>query len=174
MRTVERGGTYLRVADPGWRNPLDGSHAMRGGGRWNPPGSFPVVYLCGSVEVARAVVYGRLADQPYGPEDLSRPTAPVLISTRVPTDRYADLLSARGLDSAGLPRTYPRDGRGRRIGWSRCQPAGLAARQEGHPGIACRSAAPTAPADGEELAWFQRGTRRLRVASRRRFEEWFW
>jgi RES domain len=174
MRTVERGGTYVRVADPAWRNALDGSHAMRSGGRWNPSGSFPVVYLCGSVEVARAIVYARLVDQPYGPEDLDPGAAPVLISTRVATGRYADLLSPRGLDSAGLPRSYPRDGRGRRIGWSRCQPVGVAAFEDGHPGIACRSAAPTAPADSEELAWFQRGRRRLRVASRRRFDEWFW
>ena len=44
------------------------------GGRWNPPESFPVVYLCRSVPVARANVYRKLEGQPYGPEDL-RPGA---------------------------------------------------------------------------------------------------
>jgi RES domain-containing protein len=70
MRTVRRGGPYLRVADPAWADPLDGRFAADRGGRWNPPESFPVVYLCGSIEVARANVYRRLAGQPYGPEDL--------------------------------------------------------------------------------------------------------
>lgn len=174
MRTVRRGGTYLRVADPGWRDPLDGSHAMRGGGRWNPPGSFPVVYLCDSVEVARANVYRLLRDQPYGPEDLNPRTAPALVATRVGSARYADLVSARGLRSAGLPDSYPRTAGGRRVSWSRCQKVGVAAFDEGHPGIACRSAAPGAPPGGEELAWFQRGRRRLRVGSRRTFTQWFW
>jgi RES domain-containing protein len=174
MRTVRRGGTYLRVADPAWRNPLDGAHAMRNGGRWNPPGTFPVVYLCESVEVARANVYRLLVDQPYGPEDLRPAAAPVLVATRVPPDRYVDLLSPRGLESAGLPRTYPRDARGRRIGWSRSQRVGVAAWEQDHRGIACRSAAPNAPEGGEELAWFQRGRRRLPVSSRRRFDDWFW
>ncbi|MGH2951477.1 MAG: RES domain-containing protein [Solirubrobacterales bacterium] len=176
MRTIERGGEYLRVADPEWRDPLDGGHAGRGGGRWNPPGSFGSVYLCASVAVARANVYRLLRDQPYGPEDLNPATAPTLIATRVPADRYADLLSARGLESAGLPPTYPRDARGRRISWSLCQRVGLAAWDEGHPGIACRSAGPGAPAAGresEELAFFDRG-RRLRVRARRRFDDWFW
>jgi len=49
MRTVERGGPYLRVADPGWEDPLDGSYAANRGGRWNPPESFAVVYLTSSV-----------------------------------------------------------------------------------------------------------------------------
>jgi RES domain-containing protein len=176
VRTIERGGEYLRVADPTWRDPLDGSHAARTGGRWNPAGSFGCVYLCASLAVARANVYRKLRDQPYGPEDLDPQTAPVLIATRVSGARYADLLTARGLESAGLPATYPRDSGGRRISWSRCQRVGLAAWDEGLPGLACRSAAPRVPSVGresEELAFFIRG-RRLRVRSRRRFDDWFW
>lgn len=174
MRTVERGGTYLRVADPRWRDPLDGSHSMRSGGRWNPPGSFPVVYLCETVAVARVYVYRKLAGQPYGPEDLDPSRGPVLVAARVRRERYADLVSARGLRSAGLPPTYPRDARNRTISWSRCQPVGVEAWEAGHPGIACRSAAPNAPRGDEELAWFARGRRRLRAVSRRTFGGWFW
>jgi RES domain-containing protein len=174
VRTAERAGTYLRVADPRWRDPLDGSHSMRSGGRWNPPGSFPVVYLCETVGVARAYVYRKLADQPYGAEDLAPARAPVLVATRVRRARFADLVSARGLRSAGLPASYPRDARNRAIGWSRCQPVGVEAWEAGHPGIACRSAAPSAPAREEELAWFERRRRRLRVGARRAFADWFW
>jgi RES domain-containing protein len=174
MRTIERGGTYVRVADPAWRDPLEGSYSQAAGGRWNAPGSFPVVYLCDGVEVARAVLFQKLEPHPYGPEDLDPRTAPVLVSTRVRTERYADAVTARGLESMGLPRSYPRDGRGRIVAWTRCRPRGQEAWDAGHPGIACRSAAPTAPAGGEELAWFQRGRRRLREREVSPFEDWFW
>jgi RES domain-containing protein len=173
VRTVERGGPYLRVADPGWEDPLDPGFARRAGGRWNAPGSIPVVYLCRSVDVARAVVLGRLAGQPFGPEDLEPRRSPVLVAATVPRDRYADVVTARGCESAGLPRSYPSDGRGRAIGWGRCQPVGEAAWAAGHPGIACRSAAPAAPPGGEELAFFHR-RKRLRRGETRAFDDWFW
>ena len=59
MRTIARGGAYVRVADPSWRNPLDGGYSQRVGGRWNARGAFPVVYLCRSVSVARATRWSR-------------------------------------------------------------------------------------------------------------------
>src|SRR5207247_831120 len=83
VRTVRRGGDYLRVADHAWAHPLDGRFSALRGGRWNPPGSFPVVYLCRTVEVARAVLYQKLAQHPYGPEDLDPVRAPVLVATVV-------------------------------------------------------------------------------------------
>ena len=36
---------WWRIADPAWTNPLDPSFAQRQGGRWNPPDSFPTLYL---------------------------------------------------------------------------------------------------------------------------------
>jgi len=174
VRTVRRGGDYLRVADPAWADPLDGRFSARRGGRWNPPRSFAAVYLSRTVEVARAVVHQKLADHPYGPEDLSPATAPVLVEAVVRAERFADALTARGLGSAGLPPGYPRDEAGDVVGWARCQPIGVDAWEAGLPGVACRSAAPTAPPGGEELAWFQRGRRRLRARAVRRFDDWFW
>lgn len=174
MRTLRRSGPYVRVADPGWADPLDGRFARERGGRWNPPGAFAVVYLCRTVEVARAVLFQKLAPHPYGPEDLKPETAPVLVETAVAEDRFVDALTARGLESVGLPASYPVDGRGRRIAWKRCQEIGRQAWESGHPGVACRSAAPTAPPGGEELACFQRGRRRLPVRAVRPFENWFW
>jgi hypothetical protein len=156
------------VADPTWDDPLEGRFAADRGGRWNPPESFPVVYLCRSIEVARANVYRKLARQPYGPEDLRPETGPVLVRTRVPDDRYLNAVTDAGLRDLGLPRTYPLDSRRRTVPWQRCQPIGLRAWDAGLPGVAARSAAAT----GEELAYF--GRRRLRRGAVRSFENWFW
>ena len=174
MRRLRRGGAYLRVADPNWEDPLDGRFAQRAGGRWNPPRSFPVVYLCGSVPVARANVFRKLTGLPYGPEDLGPETAPVLVETEVPRALYADAATARGLDALGLPPTFPRTASGRIVGHRRCQAIGQAAWDAGERGIACLSAAPTAPPGDEELAWFERRGRRLHVEQIQVFEQWFW
>ncbi len=158
------------MADPGWDDPLDGRFAAERGGRWNPPESFPVIYLCRSIEVARANVYRKLAGQPYGPEDLLPGNGPVLVRTSVPEDRYLNVITEAGCRDAGLPRTYPLDSRRRMVPWRRCQPVGLRARQAGLPGVAARSAAGVG--GGEELAYF--GRRKLRRRGLRSFEEWFW
>jgi hypothetical protein len=155
------------VADPDWDDPLDGRYAAERGGRWNPPESFPVVYLCHTIEVARANVYRKLEGQPYGPEDLR--TGPVLVRTRVPEDRYVNAVTEAGLRDLGLPKTYPLDSRRRPVPWRRCQPIGLRAWERGLPGIAARSAAAIG---GGELAYF--GRRKLRRGAVRKFEDWFW
>ena len=174
MRHIRRGGRYFRVADPHWEDPLDGSYARERGGRWNPPQSFPVVYTARSVATARANVYRLLVDLPYGPEDLEPASAPVLVTTEVPTDRYVDAVTVRGLASLALPESYPVDATGARVGPERCEAIGQSAWDAGEPGIACRSAAPTAPSRGEELAYFERSGRRLRADSTTPFEDWFW
>jgi RES domain len=168
VRTIRRGGPYLRVADPGWDDPLDGRFAAERGGRWNPPESFPVVYLCHSMEVARANVYRKLEGQPFGPEDLRPENGPVLVRTRVPEARYLNAVTDAGLRDLRLPSTYPLDSRRRPVPWRRCQPIGLRAWESGLPGISARSAASA----GEELAYF--GPRKLRRGAVRRFEDWFW
>jgi hypothetical protein len=173
LRRIRRSGRYLRVTEPDWEEPLDGTHAAQRGGRWNPPESFPVVYLCRSVEVARANVYRLLADQPYGPEDLRPEAAPVLVVTTVPRRHYLDVITDAGCRAVGLPATYPRDSSRRLIGHARCQRIGERAWAEGLPGVASRSAASTAPRDGEELAYFVRD-RRLVARETISFEEWFW
>lgn len=179
LRRIRRGGEHYRVADPSWKNPLDGRFAGRRGGRWNPPDSFPVVYLNASLEVARANVLRRFAGQPFGPEDLDSEEAPVLVIAEVPRDRYVDVVTDEGCEAAGLPVTYPRDGDAL-VGWDRCQPVGQRAWDEGAPGIAGRSAAPGMAPEDEELAWLDRGTggttsgKRLRKVRIEPFEEWFW
>jgi hypothetical protein len=167
-----RGSEYLRVADPGWRNPLSGAHSRRHGGRWNPPGTFAVVYLNATLEVARAQVRQKLETRGIRPEDLQPEEGPSLVRTTLPRDRYVDAVSDRGLRSLGLPSTYPYDAHGRAVPHSVCQPIGQRAHEQGEHGIACRSAARTAPSDGEELAYF--GSKRLRSRSVEEFVEWYW
>ncbi len=164
----------MRVADPDWRRPLDPSFAAERGGRWNPPGSFPVVYLCATSAVARANVLRRFADLPYGVLDLRPDRLPVLVETDVPEHRAVDVVTDAGCRAAGLPITYPFDRRGQRAAWERTQPVGTAAWEQGEAAIACRSAALPRGEQGEELAWFVRGREdRLTVARRRLFDAWF-
>lgn len=162
----------MRVANPDWDDPLSGEYARAAGGRWNPPGSFPVVYLNRDERVARANVRRKYEGLPYGPEDLDPLTAPILVGTDVPRDRYIDIVTGGGCEAAGLAASYPRDDSGATIPHASCRPIGQAAWDGGAPGIACRSAAPAAPPDGEELAFFVRGAR-LTPFTVRSFEEWF-
>jgi RES domain len=171
VRHVTRGSEYLRVADPSWRNPLSGAYSRRQGGRWNPAGAFNVVYLNATLEVARAQVRHKLETRGIRPEDLHPEQGPLLVRTTLPRDRYVDAVSDRGLRSLGLPSTYPHDARGRTISPGACQPIGQRAHDQGERGIACRSAARTAPPDGEELAYF--APRRLRRRTVERFAEWY-
>jgi hypothetical protein len=169
---VARGGVYVRVADPDWDDPLSGKCAKARGGRWNPPGSFPVVYLNADERVARANVLHRFDGLPYGPEDLEPAAAPVLVSTVVPEDEFVDVVDDAGCAAVGLPPTYPVDEEGAPVPHEACRPVGQAAWDAGLPGIACRSAAPAAPPGGEELARFDRGEP-LEPLGVRRFPDWF-
>ena len=169
---VSRGGVYVRVADPDWEDPLSGEFAKSRGGRWNAPGSFPVIYLNRDDRVARANVLQRFAGLPYGPEDLEPSTAPALVSAVVPEDEFVDVVSDAGCVAAGLPATYPIGDDSAPVSHERCRPVGRAAWDAGLPGIACRSAAPAAPPDGEELARFGRGES-LTPLQVRRFSDWF-
>jgi RES domain-containing protein len=173
--TVRRGGTFHRLAEPHWTDPLDTSHSRRVGGRWNAPGEFGVLYLNASVELARLQVEHKLAGHPYEIEDLEPVFQHDLVEVDVAEAEALDLVSEAGLTAAGLPPTYPLDANGRRIGHDRCQPVGRAAYADARvAAIACRSAAPgTAPSD-EELALFDRHVAALATQTRRRpFASWY-
>jgi hypothetical protein len=163
----------VRVADPHWIDPIDGHDCAELGGRWNAPGSVPVVYLTRGLPGARAFVRRKFADRPYGPELLAPDEAPVLVETELPDERYVDVVSDAGCAAVGLPKTYPLDAVGAEVPWTRCQRIGQRAWNAGELGIACRSA--LGPAAGEELAWFHRERRAaLPVRRRRAFDEWYW
>ena len=173
MRRIRRDGRYYRVADPDWRDPLDGGFSRRHGGRWNAPGTFPVVYLNRDLITSRAYVRRKFEGQPFGPELLREDRAPVLVVTGIPATDYVDAVIDAGCRDLGLPVSYPRDRAGHVVPWTVCQPIGRGAWDDGELGIACRSAA--VPAGVEELASFTRpAAARLPVIQRLAFAEWFW
>jgi hypothetical protein len=177
MEVIGRKGEYYRVADPAWADPLDSSYSMRFGKRWNAAGSFPVIYLNADLSTARAIARRFLTEglrgQPVTADDIDPSERPVLVATDVPDDRYLDVITRPGCVANGLPATYPTDGTGNIVAWPVCQAVGQQAWDAGLPGIACGSAAPGAPDDGEELAWFDRDEVSLEAKQTRAFGAWY-
>jgi hypothetical protein len=170
--TVRRGGEYNRLADPGWQDPLDTSFARSMGGRWNPPGSFGVLYLNRDKHVARLQADHRLAGHPYGIEDLEPAEQHDLVVVDLPEADRLDCVSDIGLEAVGLPHSYPRMADGEPVGHDVCQQIGQRAHEARHTGIACRSAATGATSSDEELALFE-GLTALEVKDRRPFAAWY-
>ena len=176
MRTekLADGHEWLRVADPDWHDPLDPSFAAIRGGRWNPPHSFPVLYLNEDIVTARINVRAFVSAWPYEPEDLRADNAPVLVGAILPNgQRAVDVHTPGGVEAVSLPPTYPRDEAGATVSHETCQPIGVKARASGYDGIRCRCA--QAPdGEGRELAWFP-GTSPAEPlgTTRRQFTEWY-
>ena len=149
--------TWLRVADTTWSLPLDPSWAARFGGRWNAPGSFPVLYLNEDLYTARAQIHALLRAWPANPEDLREDAPYVLVLAGLPRRQdVADALSNDGLESLGLPPSYPLDARGDPVPHEPCHAIGTTVHAARLRGVWCRSAV-TADGSGRELAWFPSG-----------------
>lgn len=172
MRRVHREGRFFRVADPSWKNPLDTSFSEQEGGRWNPPGGAPTLYLNDSEATARANVTRLFVGRPYGPLNLDPNAAPDLIDVEVPGGEVVDVVTTEGIAELGLPDSYPVDELGKTVPHETTQPIGQRAWDAGELGIAARSAAPGAERRDEELAIFDRGLR-LKQTRRRRFSDWW-
>jgi hypothetical protein len=166
---------WLRVADPAWEDPLDPSYATSAGGRWNPPGSFPALYLNEDVVTARVNVMLFIAGWPYQPEDLRDDTGPVLVTATLPRrQRVCDVHSPAGVAAVGLPPSYPLDASGQPVGHSRCALIGAEVRAAGLRGVRYRSAR-TPFGAGRELAWFPATARsRARLIGVQAFSRWFY
>lgn len=166
---------WWRVADRAWTDPLDASFAGRRGGRWNPPDSFPVLYLNEDRMTARRNLLAFIADWPYEPEDLRDDTGPILVGCTLPSRQtVCDAYTDAGLRAAGLPATCPLDEAGWVVPHARCQPIGVQARAASLRGVHARSARSSGGA-GRELAWFPATTRsRARQVATLAYSEWFW
>lgn len=165
------GHSWLRVSDPGWTDPLDASYAAATGGRWNPPASFPTLYLNEDLETARAQIVALLADSPVYPEDLD-PGFDLVVATLPRSQDVADCVTDVGLEAVGLPATYPRYANGRPVRHDVCQPVGAHSHDAGLRGVRARSAVLDG---GRELAWFPaRGSSHAVMRDRLTFEEWWY
>jgi RES domain len=167
--------TWWRIAEPGWSNPLDPSHARARGGRWNPPDSFDTLYLNEDQVTARLNLRAFAARWPYEPEDLRPGRGPLLIGARLPRNQdVADAHTPAGLAALGLPETYPNYRNGRPVTHAACQPIGAAVNAAGLRGLRARSAQSPQGA-GRELAWFPATARSIaHLAERLPFEAWYW
>ncbi len=164
---------WLRVADAGWDDPLDPSFAQRHGGRWNPPESFPALYLNEDLTTARAQITHMLDGWPLDAEDLDAPY--VLVTVSLPRGQIAaDAVTDEGLAVLGFPATYPMSA-GVLVSHDECRPIGAAVKLVGLRGVHARSAA-TPDGSGRELAWFpaRRSSKARRVASDRPFSDWWY
>lgn len=162
--------SWHRLADPNWENPLDASWAAVHGGRWNPPESWPTLYVNGDAATARANVRRFLAGSPVEPEDLDDERGFVLVEAALPAVEAADAHSEAGLASLGLPASYPSDDNGREVPHRVCQEVGRRVDDAALGGVHCRSAA----GDGRELAWYPGPGQRARRRRTRRFGDWYY
>ncbi|MGD1011118.1 MAG: RES family NAD+ phosphorylase [Acidimicrobiales bacterium] len=172
---LPEGHEWLRICDPSWSDPLDPNFARERGQRWNPPHSFPVLYVNEDLVTARLNLRHFIAGWPFEPEDLRGEAAPCLVAAQLPRgQRVADLHTPAGVAAVGLPKSYPLDSAGRLVSHEVCQPIGTAVHALGLHGIRCRSArAPEGAA--RELAWFPAGPRsRARFVSSTAFEDWYY
>jgi RES domain-containing protein len=144
------GHLWVRVVKPDWQDPFDASFAGAHGGRWNPPGSWPTLYLNRDLDTARAQVARLLEGTFAAPDDLSD-DAFVLVAARVQPVMLADVVSVAGVKAAGLPATYPVNANGSVVSHGRCQAVGVQARDAGLGGVEARSAC-MRDGSGRELA----------------------
>ena len=173
--TVSDAHVWWRIADPAWTNPLDPGYARKQGGRWNPPDSFPVLYLNEDMMTAQLNLRGFIAKWPYEPEDLRDDTGPILLGCVLPRRQVVcDAHSKAGVRALGLPDTYPLEADGTLVPHARCQPIGVRVKAARLRGVHARSAQSRHPSD-RELAWFPASVRS--VARRVRtlaFAAWYW
>lgn len=172
-RHVPRGGTdYWRVVGQDWADPADTSFSKKYGGRWNPAGTFGVLYLNATLEVARANARLHLAKNGLEVDDLKPGAGPDLVAFSVDLCAVVDIVTGDGVRACGLPDEYP-DG----VDHPPCQKLGAAFHAAGETGLACRSAS-ECPGPGayvgEEVPLFDHADGTLPAAGTRvRFDEWY-
>lgn len=134
-------GRFFRYAPPQAR--LVGSSV---GGRWNPAGSFPVLYFADSRDSAIAEIYRRIINSSTPP----LPASGVILGLNeyaIAPENILDLRANGALARVGLTPADIRTGLGK---YERCQEVGKIAHQCGYHGIF----APAASGVGAHLALF--------------------
>lgn len=165
IRARFNGVVYRSIPHSG-TDPLDGSYARDNGGRWNPPGSFEVIYTSCSIKAAIAFLREHYRNESINPWEQPEEKQRDLYELLLDQDGLVDAISSEGLIGLGLPKSYPR-----RVSHSTTQPVGQRLYDEGHPGIWYRCAPdPTE----EEIALFRDHAQPIQVNSQsKRFGEWY-
>lgn len=145
------GHVWLRITRPHYTDPFDPSFAQRRGGRWNPPGSWPTLYLNEDLATVHAQVRHLFTGRGVEPDDLDDDAPIRLAACTLPgRQRVADVITGAGVAAVGLPSSYPSDADGAQVPHSITQQIGVSVHDHGLRGVWCRSAAGI----GHELAWF--------------------
>ncbi|MGB0114624.1 MAG: RES family NAD+ phosphorylase [Ilumatobacteraceae bacterium] len=148
---VPDGHVWLRLTRPDYADPFDTAYAQRAGGRWNPPDSWPTLYLNDDLVTVHAQVRHMFTGRGIEPADLDDDAPIRLAAATLPgRQQVADVVSPEGVSSVGLPDSYPLDSDGHLIDHATTQVVGVTAHDSGLRGVWCRSAALV----GRELAWF--------------------
>ncbi|MGI9018519.1 MAG: RES family NAD+ phosphorylase [Euzebya sp.] len=169
------GHKWHRICEAQWADPLDDTFAKSHGGRWNPPGSWPTLYLNEDLVTARLNLDLFIAGWPYEPEDLHDDSGPHLAVATLPRNQaVADVHTPTGVAAVSLPPTYPHDAAGEPVPHSSCQAIGEQVHAAGLRGVRCRSAQAPHGA-GRELAWSPATSRsQAHLLARLPFTDWFW
>jgi hypothetical protein len=148
---LPEGHVWLRITRPHYTDPLDPTFAQRRGGRWNPPESWPTLYLNEDLATVHAQVRHLFTGRGIEPDDLDDDAPIRLAAATLPgRQRVADVINAAGVESVGLPESYPVDVHGEPVAHEVTQTIGGLVHEAILRGVWCRSAAGV----GHELAWF--------------------
>jgi RES domain-containing protein len=173
--TFDFAGTTFRLIPHSSTEPLSTTYSL-GGGRWNPPNAFEVMYSFTNTTTARQYMialetYGGfswLAAQPEKQLDL------VVLNWNVLG--LVDLATNEGLAVYNLPPSYP-SGFQDDSSWPRTQPIGAAIHGADAIGLVARSASATNFAqpviNWAELAMFTHRAPVPEVVERISFDDWY-
>jgi len=149
--TLPDGHVWLRLTRPHYVDAFDTTFAAARGGRWNPPGSWPTLYVNENLLTVHAQLRHMFTGRGIEPDDLDDDAPIRLAACTLPSrQRVVDAVSEQGLDDVGLPLTYPIGVDGTVVEHGVTQSIGIEAHGDGFRGVWCRSAAGV----GNELAWF--------------------
>jgi hypothetical protein len=131
-------GMVFRTIPHSSQTPLSADFAFNSGGRWNFPGSYPVLHTSASVTGARAFVDWQSDYFGLPWDDVAPERQPDLLVLSIDAS-FADVASDTGLTSYGLPVTYPIGYLGSEA-WTITRPIGASIYAAGWPGLVTRSA----------------------------------
>lgn len=174
-------GSVYRMVPASNANPTDTRFSADvrfspNGGRWNPPGTFEVLYTACHLDVCRLMYLKWLAGKGVDYDDLNPSQRRKVWELVADQSDLVDAVTDAGLLELGLRADYPRG-----VDHDATQPIGARLQSERRPGIECRSAVaparqeiaifsgnaplPTVVAQLDDTVWWPAGLRTLPARS---------